>query len=50
LGEGTTITIYLPTTPKNLPDETQRLGAGAYVKKPYTIEQVGLAVKNELSR
>jgi len=29
--------------------EAQRLGAGAYVKKPYTLEKIGLAVKNELS-
>jgi PAS domain S-box-containing protein len=28
--------------------EAQRLGAGAYVKKPYTMEKIGLAVKNEL--
>jgi len=26
----------------------QGLGAGAYVKKPYTIEELGMAVKNEL--
>jgi signal transduction histidine kinase/ActR/RegA family two-component response regulator len=26
----------------------QRLGAGAYVKKPYTIEKIGLALKAEL--
>ena len=30
--------------------ETQRLGAGGYVKKPYTIEKIGLAVKKELAR
>jgi hypothetical protein len=29
--------------------EAQRLGAGRYVKKPYTIEKIGMAVKNELS-
>jgi signal transduction histidine kinase len=28
--------------------ETQRLGAGAYVKKPYTLEKIGLAVRSEL--
>ena len=28
----------------------QRLGAGAYIKKPYTIEKIGLAVRNELKR
>ena len=28
--------------------KAQRLGAGAYVKKPYTIERIGVAVKNEL--
>ncbi len=28
----------------------QALGAGAYVKKPYVIEKLGMAVKNELDR
>ena len=27
---------------------TQKLGAGKYIKKPYTIEKIGLAVKEEL--
>ena len=27
--------------------EAQSLGAGAYLKKPYTIEQIGLALKAE---
>jgi two-component system, cell cycle sensor histidine kinase and response regulator CckA len=30
--------------------EVQRLGAGAYVKKPYTFEKIGLAVKTELEK
>jgi PAS domain S-box-containing protein len=30
--------------------ETQRLGAGEYVKKPYTIEKIGQAVGAELAR
>ena len=29
--------------------EAQKLGAGQYVKKPYTLENIGLAVKAELS-
>jgi len=29
--------------------EAQRLGAGKYIKKPYTLEKIGMAVKNELS-
>ena len=29
--------------------EAQRLGAGAYVKKPYTIDKIGQAVMSELS-
>lgn len=29
--------------------EAQKLGAGAYVKKPYLLEKIGLAVKNELN-
>jgi len=30
--------------------ETQRLGAGPYVKKPYTLEKIGIAVRNELRK
>jgi CheY-like chemotaxis protein len=30
--------------------EAQKLGAGAYVKKPYLLEKIALAVKNELNR
>ena len=30
--------------------EAQRLGAGQYVKKPYTLEKVGVVVKSELER
>jgi PAS domain S-box-containing protein len=30
--------------------ETQRLGAGQYVKKPYTLEKIGMAVKIELKK
>ncbi len=30
--------------------ETLRLGAGCYIKKPYTIEKIGIAVKTELSK
>lgn len=30
--------------------EAQRLGAGAYIRKPYHIEKLGLAVKRELMR
>jgi PAS domain S-box-containing protein len=30
--------------------ETQRLGAGSYVRKPYLLEKIGLAVRNELDR
>ena len=30
--------------------KAQRLGAGKYVKKPYTIEKIGLAVKSELEK
>jgi PAS domain S-box-containing protein len=29
--------------------ETQKLGAGRYIKKPYSIEKIGLAVKDELA-
>jgi len=28
----------------------QKLGAGAYVKKPYTMEKLGMAVRNELDK
>jgi two-component system, cell cycle sensor histidine kinase and response regulator CckA len=30
--------------------QAQALGAGAYVKKPYVLEKLGLAVKKELDR
>jgi PAS domain S-box-containing protein len=30
--------------------EAQRLGAGLYIKKPYTIEKIGLALKETLAR
>jgi two-component system cell cycle sensor histidine kinase/response regulator CckA len=30
--------------------ETQKYGAGEYIKKPYTIEKIGLAVKSELEK
>jgi len=30
--------------------ETQRLGAGAYVKKPYLLEKIGMAVRMELDK
>jgi len=28
----------------------QKLGAGKYIKKPYTLEKVGVAVKGELEK
>jgi PAS domain S-box-containing protein len=31
-------------------NETQKLGAGVYLKKPYTLEKIGLAVRAELDR
>jgi CheY-like chemotaxis protein len=30
--------------------ETQRMGAGEYIKKPYNLEKIGLAVRAELER
>jgi len=30
--------------------EAQRLGAGAYMKKPYLLEKIGLAVRDELDK
>jgi PAS domain S-box-containing protein len=30
--------------------EAQRLGAGAYVKKPYVLERIGVAIRDELHR
>jgi signal transduction histidine kinase/CheY-like chemotaxis protein len=30
--------------------EAMKLGAGSYVKKPYSLEKIGLAVRNELER
>ena len=31
-------------------DMAQELGAGKYIKKPYTLEKVGVAVKEELEK
>jgi two-component system cell cycle sensor histidine kinase/response regulator CckA len=33
-----------------LVNEAQRLGAGEYIKKPYVLEKIGLAVKEELAK
>jgi len=30
--------------------EAQTLGAGAYVRKPYTLEKIGIAIRNELRK
>ena len=30
--------------------EVQRIGAGAYIRKPYTLEKIGMAVKIELEK
>ena len=30
--------------------EAQRMGAGSYIRKPYTLEKIGLAVRSELDR
>jgi signal transduction histidine kinase/ActR/RegA family two-component response regulator len=30
--------------------ETQKLGAGAYIRKPYTLENIGIALRKELDR
>lgn len=30
--------------------EAQRIGAGAYIKKPYIFEKIALAVRNELNK
>jgi two-component system, cell cycle sensor histidine kinase and response regulator CckA len=31
-------------------DKAKELGAGAYVKKPYVLEKLGMAIKKELER
>ncbi len=31
-------------------NQLQEMGAGAYIQKPYTLEKIGLAVRNELDR
>jgi PAS domain S-box-containing protein len=37
-------------SPSDRVQKTMELGAGQYIKKPYTIEKIGLAVQKELSR
>jgi signal transduction histidine kinase len=34
----------------NLVRETQRLGAGEYIKKPYTLREIGRAIQHELAK
>ena len=34
----------------DLVKEAQNMGAGTYVKKPYSFEKIGLAVKGELAK
>jgi hypothetical protein len=31
-------------------DLAQELGAGKYIKKPYTLEKIGVAIKEELEK
>jgi two-component system cell cycle sensor histidine kinase/response regulator CckA len=31
-------------------ETAQKLGAGKYIKKPYTLEKIGVAVKEELEK
>jgi len=35
---------------KNWKKESKKLGAGKYIKKPYTLEKIGIAVKKELEK
>lgn len=37
-------------SPTDRVEETQRLGAGPYVKRPYTLETLGRAIRSELDR
>ena len=30
--------------------EAQKLGAGKYIKKPYTLKKIGMAVKEDLAK
>ena len=30
--------------------EAQKLGAGSYIKKPYVLEKIGVAIRNELAK
>jgi len=30
--------------------EAYKLGVGQYIKKPYTLEKIGIAVRNELNK
>lgn len=34
----------------NAVKEAQKLGVGKYIKKPFTLEKIGIAVKNELAK
>ena len=30
--------------------KTQKLGAGKYIKKPFTLEKIGIAIRDELEK
>jgi PAS domain S-box-containing protein len=50
LHPGQTAIIASGFSETNRVKEAQRLGAGTYLKKPYTLEKLGLALKRELNR
>ena len=47
LGQKAVIVSGFPETDRV--KEAQRLGAGAYIKKPFSLEKIGSAVKDELN-
>lgn len=49
-GEQFNVSLHRHADPQPVYRQAYALGAGAYVKKPYTLETLGLAVKAELEK
>ncbi|MEN6374806.1 MAG: ATP-binding protein [Smithella sp.] len=55
-GKGSTFTLYFPAARKEIISETERvkdayaLGAGGYMRKPYVLQKLGMAVRLEIDK
>ena len=44
------IPLYFAFSETDRAKKLQRLGAGAYIRKPFLLEKIGIAVKEELAK